>query len=449
MSNAVVAIALATTFMNVNAILAETARQQEETRVMNMQQLTEAAQSVQDFVVKVRRRIHMNPETRWEEDDTRKAINRAIYDMGHTGFDIFLPQTDIDGYSLDQPQESNGGLVFDYNGAGANAPRILFRADIDALPIHETTGLPFASQNEGLMHACGHDTHTAMLLGAMRVIGTGLVNPVVNLRFVFQQSEENPGTDPVPISGGDKLVQSGVLEGVSRAYGLHIWPSGDAGTFYSRSGALLGNSGRFKMVLHSTGGHVAEPHKGGNVLRIYHEIQSAFDTIKTRHLPPTEPSSIEPAIAKAGEASNVMPAAGEFWWGVRTMLQRDEHANFMSLMETEARSIVARYPGSSAEFSRIMGHPSLINDAMSYNGVSARLSEAGLIHAEHPPILGGEDFAHYLDQKNRGVPGSFWMLGAHQEGTGDCHQPNFNPNEDVFWKGVLYWLLLATSPELL
>lgn len=389
--------------------------------------LMELAKSMQDSVLAARHQLHQIPETRYETRDTRDFIKAALasFKKGVVPMSV---------------KESKGGIVADLD-ASSTKDRILFRADFDALPVTEATGLPFSSTRPGKMHACGHDIHTAMLLVFLKCVAQGSVELNHNLRIVFQDAEENPGTAPEPISGGDMLVKEGVCDGISSAHMLHIWATGKSGVFSSRPGALLGNSGRIKFVIRATGGHAAQPHKGTNVLRITHEIQSVMDSIAARYLPPTEPTALEPVILNAGKGSNVMPAEAELWFGCRTMLPRFEHALFMDAIELEVRAIVSRFPGASVEVTKINGHPSLINAEADFNRVRELLKDAGQSVSIEPPLLGGEDFAHYLYK----VPGSAWMLGAHQEGTGDHHAPTFNPDESVFWKGVYFWLLLATN----
>ncbi|HEY4479258.1 MAG TPA: M20/M25/M40 family metallo-hydrolase, partial [Candidatus Paceibacterota bacterium] len=195
------------------------------------------AQAIAPYVIEIRHELHSIPETRYETPKTRAVIRREL--------GTFMPGVLI--------EESKGGIVANI-GDIAGAPRLLFRADFDALPIAEKTGLAFISVNEGKSHACGHDCHTAMLLGLCNLIGRGWVTPKYNLRLVFQDAEENPGTNPEPISGGDRLVQDGVTKGVERAYAIHVWnhPTGKPGVFLSRPGGLLGNSGRIKFAATST-----------------------------------------------------------------------------------------------------------------------------------------------------------------------------------------------------
>lgn len=395
--------------------------------------LISVAHSMQESVVQHRRHLHQHPELRWQEGPTLGYLRTAVRDAAD-GITPFVAVRDLDG-----------GLVVDLV-VNADSDRILLRADVDALPITEATGLPFASQTPGVMHACGHDAHSAMLLGAFEAIVSGQVTPRHNLRFVWQRAEENPGTEPRPISGGERLVQEGVLEGVSAAYGLHLWcdpQRGTPGVFLGRPGPLLGNSGRMKFVIRCPGGHVARPHVGVNAARVAGMVQQVLDTYLARHFDPLQPATLEPVIVRTGSASNVLAQEAELWYGVRTLLPRAEHEQVMEGIEREVRIILQLFPGAElTEVQKIGGHPALINHPGQYALVSDRLTAAGQEVEDHPPVLGGEDFAHYLDAE-RGVPGCMLFLGAHTPGSGGHHADTFNPDESVFWQGVLYWLLLA------
>lgn len=404
-----------------------------------MADLRQVAQGYQELVVSWRAMLHANPETRWEEDVTLGVIQKMITNS-----------TVEPGIKIEVLPGFTGGLVVDMT-FDASFPRVIFRADVDALPVKESTGLKFASRVDGKMHACGHDVHSAMLLGGFFALAKGEAQPNRNIRFVWQRAEENPGTGPRPESGGEVLVKEGVLTDVSAAYGLHIWNNpepkwGTPGVFYSRPGGFLGNSGRLQIKVSCSGGHAAKPYSGTNALRVTAAIQDRLNTFLARHLAPGEPGALEPVILLAGTAtetknsSNVMPASAELWYGVRTALHRNAHNSLMAEVEQEVRYVAAQF-GADVGFNRILGHPALINTPASFEQVSSILRDAGEQVEVHGTILGGEDFAHYL----YGVPGSFWMLGAYTPGTGDHHAPTFSPDESVFWKGVLFWLLLATS----
>jgi amidohydrolase len=385
--------------------------------------LVALAQSVQEYVVGVRRALHEHPEVRWEETWTLNHIKVQIAEFNNPKFSV---------------KEMKGGLVVDYT-VDPNKERVLFRSDVDALPVTEATGLPYASKIPGKMHACGHDTHAAMLLGAMKLIAEGKVVPNRNIRFVFQRAEENPITE----SGGDSLVREGVCDGITAAYALHIWSNpetGKKGQFMSRPGAMLGNSGRIKFVIRSSGGHVAMPTSGTNVLRIVNAVMNHMNGFAARRMNPNSPVSLEPVILNSGKGSNVMPAEAELWYGFRSMLSRDEHVAMSAAIEEEVRKLVEAL-GGMVECEKFYGHPALINNTQAVEEATTLLTTAGHEVRTMDAMLGGEDFAHYLYK----VPGVMFALGAHTPGTGDHHAPTFCPDEAEFWRGVHFWLLLATK----
>jgi len=487
------------------------------------------AQATQPYVVETRRAFHQIPETRYETTKTREMILFQVLALG------FLNDLEIGETNPQCP----GGIIVDLNFEGAT-DRLLFRADFDALSVKEATSLPFASKTEGKMHACGHDAHTAMLLGFFKCVADGKAVPKHNLRLVFQDAEENPGTAPEPISGGDLLVRDGVCDGISAAYALHIWNTPcKLGTFYSRPGGMMGNSGRFAIVAENSNSHPVP----------IRQIFGRMNTFRARRIDPTEPVTLEPVILKmrnaafipqlskqavkvtikakgghimsphlpnvnalraaediigifyplcgaegmavrAGTGSNILPAKAEIWffatemedqmehnlkvcqevgrnfgvesvqvelttelpndiapgtfeiwYGFRTMLHRDRHMALMDAMEQEIRSACG--PGVKVlDVKKIGGHPALINNDGTYIKSKALLEEAGQPTEVTASILGGEDFAHYLYK----VPGAMWFLGAHtSDSGGDHHAPTFNPDESVLWKGVLFWIKLATN----
>lgn len=261
--------------------------------------------------------------------------------------------------------------------------------------------------------------------------------PKHNFRFVWQRAEENPLTQ----SGGHKLVEEGVCAEISKAYGLHIWATGQPGVFLSRSGGFLANSDRLKIVVHCTGGHVAFPNHGSNAVDIGIDICQGLKGFDTRYLGPSEPCSLVPAIFQSGTGSNIRPSQAEIWFAVRNVLPLEARQQFHLALKRVVDHVVAGYPDATVQVKSIFGHPALINTPESFNEVSGLLRNAGESVEVHEQIMGGEDFAHYLNA----VPGSFWLLGAYQEGCGDHHTPTFNPDESVFWKGVLFWLILATN----
>jgi len=392
-----------------------------------MESFAKVAQSIEQYVIKMRRKLHAHPETRWETAWTREFIAGELRKMGLRPFTRLM----------------QSGIFVDVDFLGVTE-RILFRADFDALPVPEKTRLPFASKVGGKSHACGHDVGTAMLLGFLKAITQKKIQLTHNLRIFFQDAEENPGTNPRPESGAEVAVQEGVCDGISNAYALHIDNLHDAslGIFRSRAEAMLGNSGRINFKVKSSGGHVAEPHAGVNALRVCNAIMNHLSGFIARHFNPVQPATLEPAVLNAGTGSNIMPAEAEMWWGFRTMLSRPSHEAMAALIEREIHQIAAACYAEITEVKLIHGHPALICDRQVVEKTNALLAAAGEQVAEINPLLGGEDFAHIAMR----VPSALYMLGARGPNSGgDHHTPTFNPDESVFWRGVHFWLLLATS----
>jgi len=391
------------------------------------------ARSAETFVLAARNTLHRIPELRWEERETLEYIQVAMDQARPPMVVARMSQSNV---VVRVHGQYTGGLVVDFD-VNPNFDRILFRADVDGLPITEATGLPFMSQRPGKMHACGHDIHSAMLLGAFKLCCEHPELLRHNVRFVWQRAEENPITE----SGGARLVREGVCDGVSAAYGLHIHPMLEAGVFASRPGPMLGNSDRMRVTVKCTGGHVAEPHHGSNAIDIGLDICTSLKGFALRNLGPTEPVSLVPAQFNSGTASNIRPSEATIWFAVRTMLDEDRRVRFHHELEAAVRTIVGTYPDASCEIEMVKGHPTLTNTPEEVSAMASLLRANDQPVETHDILLGGEDFAHYLNATR----GCFTMLGAYQDGTGDFHTPNYNPDESVFWKGVLYWLALATA----
>ncbi|MEK7463627.1 MAG: M20 family metallopeptidase [Patescibacteria group bacterium] len=397
----------------------------------NTAALIATAQETQQYVVGIRQHLHQYPEVRWEEEKTliyiRHQIGQLLADIA--GFDAKAHVVEL-----------KGGLVVDVN-INPSFDRILLRSDVDALPgIQEATGLPFASKISGKMHACGHDTHAAMLLGALKAIAEGKVQPKHNLRFVFQRAEENPLTE----SGGASLVKEGVLNGISEAHALHIWADGKAGSFIGKAGNFTANSDRVKVTIKCNGGHVAFPENGTSAVDIGADIVVAMRGLAVRTIGPNRPVSLAPAVFQSGEGSNVLPAGAELWFACRNYLLPAERSKFHATVKKHIETVATQYADAVVTVEVINGHPVMANSQGAYDETLQLLQAAGQTTETMEPSLGGEDFAWY-SQSQGGVPSSMWMLGANQPGCGGHHKSTFNPDESVFWKGVLFWLLIATK----
>lgn len=386
--------------------------------------LSEAARSLQDYAVSIRRAIHQQPELRWKEDKTLARIEREVREALEKNANA--PRTVF-------RREFTGGLVID---VGEGDSRTLFRADVDALPLVEATGVPYASKVPGVMHACGHDAHAAMLLAALKGILERRVEAKRGLRFVFQRAEENPSDE----SGGARLVREGVLEDVGEVYGLHVSQSSPSGQLLSRAGPTLANSDRFRVKITCQGGHVANPERGSSAIDVMTDIHVALRGVDRRLLGASEPCSIVPAVSNAGSTPNTRPAEGEIWYAARHYLPEEARENLAVSLRKRVEGAVAGYPDAKMEFEYVRGHPALFNDAAMFDRDAGALRKAGLDIGVLKQDFAGDDLAHYLRKR----PGSYWALGVRKEGAGSLHTPRFDMDENAMSTGILFWLSMAT-----
>jgi amidohydrolase len=376
------------------------------------------------YTIGVRRILHSMPELGWEEEKTLSYIITQIQAIAATS-DLRI--------SLEIKE---GGIWVDVD-VDPHKPRLLFRADVDALPIEEETGLPFASKHPGVMHACGHDCHSAMLLGALKAIGESLIIPELNLRFVWQRSEEYTSYR----SGGKTLVKEGVCEDVDAAFALHISSIETAGLFSSKPGIFMANSAQIQFGIVCSGGHVMRPEIGSNAIYIMNDIQNALRGFEGLFFPPNEPIAFVPSIARAGGAANIRPAHADMCFAIRNFLTTDKRAKFVQAVKEKILTIAKSYPtGDLSYFTFHEGYPPLSNDDNEYRRVDDLLTDQGFKTKQSGLVFAGEDFSYYLKE----VPGSFWVLGARQEPAWDHHTSRFNPDERYLWQGVAFWLALAT-----
>lgn len=385
------------------------------------------------YLHQLRASLHRIPELRWREEETLATILAAL--------EAIEP---LPGRQLKIYDHYSGGIVADLDIAeNSSAARWLFRADTDALPVDESQQHAVRSTHPGRMHACGHDIHSAMLLTACRLLAEEAeLLPAVQLRFIWQRAEESPGSAPIPQSGAERLIEEGVLEGIEQVYGLHIWAKSPASQFESRPGPFFANSGRLHFTIETKGGHVTKPHQGVNSLRVAHALQVLLSDFALRTLGPLASMSLEPSMLQAGSPGNSMPARAEACYSFRHFMDKEQRQQFIEELGREVQLLAQRYRCSIAMEVR-GGHPTCINSAAETELVAQRLRESDLKAVMVEPVMGGEDFACFLEER----PGSFWLLGAHQEGSGDHHMGTFDPDPSSFSKGVYFWLLVAGCLE--
>ena len=386
--------------------------------------LLRVAAAFENHAISLRRTLHQIPELGWEEEKTLAVILQEIKEIAKgrsRTIDIYL---------------KDGGIWVDL-ATDPSQPYILFRADIDALPIQEQTNLSYASKHAGKMHACGHDCHAAILLTAFAILAKKLVIPKVNLRFVWQRAEEYNQCR----SGGERLIEEGVTEGIDYAYGLHMNPTTEVGSFFSRPGLMMSNTSQINCSIECSGGHVMHPDRGSNAIYIMTDIQNSLRGLDSIYFKPSEPIAFVPSIAQAGVASNIRPNRADLSFALRNFLPVDERDAFVQIIKEKIYAITSTYPTAKvADFSFFPGYPSLTTDPANYRFVKDLLTYNDFITNECPPLFCGEDFAYYLEK----VPGSFWCFGAKNPGKNfDLHTSQCSPNEDALKIGVVYWLLLS------
>ncbi len=319
--------------------------------------------------------------------------------------------------------------------SGTSGRAIGLRADMDALPIHEETGLEYASKNPGIMHACGHDGHTAMLLGAAKYLAeTRNFDGTVYL--IFQPAEEFEG-------GADKMVREGLFSRcpMDKVYGLHNWPEAPAGTFLWRTGPVMAAVGFFEIVVTGKGSHGAAPHQGIDPIVVSAQIVGALQTIVSRTIEPIEGGVVSVGSIAGGEAYNILPERvtmkGTARW-FRPELGDKIEAGMNRLVKGIAGSF-----GATATLRFFRHAPATVNDTEATElAANAARTIAGdsAVREMRAPTMGGEDFAYMLNAKQ----GAYLMLGGGR--TKDdplLHHPKYDFNDEILPVGASWWATLA------
>jgi len=367
-----------------------------------------------------RRDLHAHPETAFEEVRTSGIVAKKLRDFGCDEVVTGLAKT---------------GVVGVIRGQGASGRAIGLRADMDALPILEATGLPHASTSPGKMHACGHDGHTAMLLGAARYLAETR-NFSGTVYVVFQPAEEAGG-------GGNVMVRDGLFERfpMERIFGMHNWPGAPEGTFWWREGPIMAATANISATIIGKGAHGAMPHQGNDPIVVAAHVVTALQSVVARNIEPVEGGVLTIGQIQGGDTWNVIPE--------RVILRgtaRWFKPEVGDMLEEKFRTLttgIAGAFGAAAEVVFDRGYPATINDAestqLSLNAARAVAGEARV--QEMPqPTMGGEDFAFMLNAK----PGSYIMLGAGR-GPADpqVHHPKYDFNDAVLPVGASYFATLA------
>ena len=394
---------------------------------MKKNEIFNIAHEYQPFAVAIRQSLHQIPELSWQEEKTLSFIEKKIEKIcNKTSIPMSL-------------EKKKGGIYLDIT-IDKNKKRLLFRSDIDALPIFEKTNLPFRSKHIGLMHACGHDSHAAMLLGTLKAIAENRISLAHNLRLVWQRAEETNERK----SGGYTLIQEGILKDISACYALHISSVLDSGLFSSTPGIMMCQSGHLYIEVTCKGGHVMRPQLGSNAIDLITDIHLSLRGFEIRYFGPNEPICFIAALSQAGEACNIRPALGRVCYSVRNFLTEKELKKFIKVIQNRLKQIIKCYPDAKlALFKYVNGFPCLINHKENYLWVHSLLEAKKCQIVKAPLSFAGEDFAYYLQR----CPGSYWILGAKKDQPIDHHSSFFDIDETVLYKGIGFWLLIASHPN--
>jgi amidohydrolase len=369
---------------------------------------------VAEQVVLDRRHLHAHPELGFQEHETSRFVAERLRALG---LEVRMGVAET-------------GVVALLHG-GRPGKTVLLRADMDALPIDEQNDVPYKSQTPGVMHACGHDAHTAILLNAARLLAERREHLAGTVKFVFQPCEE------VPPGGAIRMIEAGVMEEpkVDAAFGLHLMQAAPAGTILAQPGPHMAASDRFRIEIRGKGGHAARPHLCVDAALITAQVLVALHEIVAREIEPGEPAVLTVGMIQAGTVANVIPDTGLLEGTVRTF-DRDVQ-DYIARRIEEIATGVAQAMRAEAVVAYQRGYPILYNDpAMTEVVLSVAREVVGperVLPVEQ--MTTGEDFGRFLER----VPGCFFRLGTRNEARGlvyGHHHPRFDIDESALPVGV-------------
>ncbi len=370
------------------------------------------ALKIKDQIIAWRRDFHMHPELGYEEERTSKIVEEHLREWGYT------------------IKRVGTGIIADI---GNGEKKIALRADMDALPVQEENDVPYKSRTPGKMHACGHDAHTAMLLGAAKIIAEHKEELPNKVRLIFQPAEEGG-------NGALKMIEGEGLEGVDAIFGLHVWMELPSGIVGVREGPVMAGVGRFDVEIEGKGGHGASPHETIDPVPIAAQAILAFQTIISRNLNPLESGVVSVGTIKAGEAFNVIPERVYMNGTYRFFTQETKKLIEKRIEEVLKGIVLANNASYKLKIEEVA--PPTINDPQMASLAKRVAQKLGLKVDDVPKSMGSEDFAFYLQK----VPGAFIALGIKNEEKGITHphhHPKFNVDEEVLPLGTALEVGLA------
>ena len=380
-------------------------------------------QELKNYVVSLRRELHQMPELSEEESETSKRVQKELDSLG---------------ISYQTVPDHHGIIAMIENGPGGV---VALRADMDALSVKEESGVEFASKIEGKMHACGHDGHMSMLLGAAKMLKANQDQWSGTIKFFFQPAEEL-----APLGGARFLLNSGALENpkVDYVFGCHVWPDLETGTVAIRKGYLMASSDRFWLTMKGKASHAALPHQGVDAIVMAAEAIQQIYMIRARQMDPIAPVTVNVGVIQGGSRYNVVPGEVKLEGTVRT-LDATARARYPERLKTQLDHLALGY-GGEAILDYQFGYPPLDNDSEAvdiFADAALSILPAESVELNVKPALPAEDFAFFLEK----CPGAYFWLGCKVEGGGALHNGTFNMDENALPLGAT--LLADTAKKAL
>lgn len=390
--------------------------------IKNFDLIIKDVEQIREEIIGWRRDFHRNPEIGFDLDRTSKKVTDLLKSWG------IKILTD----------ETNTGIVGIIEGNGEKT--VALRADMDALPINEENEVEYKSQIEGKMHACGHDGHTAMLLGAAKVLSKHKDKIKGNIKFIFQPAEEGPSP-----GGAKPMIEEGALEDVSAIFGMHLTTEYRTGTVGLKFGGAMASTDIFEITLIGKGGHAGSPHKAVDPIAMAAKVVTEIQYMVSRQINPVDPLVVSIGSIHGGMANNVIADSCKLTGTIRTFngdLRKDIKEKIKNIVKS-----ITSISGGDYKLNIIDGLPPLINDD-SMSEFSLKVGEEVLgkenVFLIKRPTMGAEDFAYYVKE----VPGTYMWIGARNEEKGFVnmmHHPEFDFDEDSLVFGAKMNIDLALS----
>ena len=360
-----------------------------------------------DDMLKWRRHLHMYPELSHKEYETTRYIINTLKEFGGN-------------LEISQPTPTSVTALL----RGAKPGKtIALRADIDALPVKEETGLEFSSKNADVMHACGHDAHISMLLGAAKILTQMKDSLVGNVRFIFQHAEE------VPPGGAPEMIEQGVLDDVDMIFAMHIWPYIPVGTVATRKGIFFASSDFFELTIQGKGSHASTPHLSIDPITIGSELINNLNNIVSRIINPFDPVVISFGEFSAGKTANVIPDTARIQASIRATTQ-EMRIHMKKTIEAIIEHVCEMY-GAKYYLNYVLGIAPIINpDKETDYVIAAAEKVAKHVNPNALPMMSSEDFSAYLEHR----PGCYYLIGAGTQEDGVeymNHHPKFCIREEA------------------